>query len=225
MGLDIADNTRSLYERVGSYSGVQWLRKCLIELTIEYLKYQLDVLKRNRMQKMDSPEKEKETVEKEKETVEKEKETVEKDEQDIDVDGAGEVEEETDEFEEEADEYDQDVAIEEDVKRLIQLLETWVVPFPGGAIFLQVVRYDRIRGNITEEMVKFNVAGLVHFVNCSDCDGAWSFGQVCDIVEFFNTLIQFASDKKEHDNMRERMTSLNSVFMYAKENNGYVIRT
>lgn len=188
MGLDICDDTHYKYARVGSYSGVQWSRKRLIELTIEYLNIKLQEFKKKSTQ--------------EEKTITTDKKN-------------GDMQENCD--------LEDDCDIE-DLEYLIQLLQTWIVPDAGGPIIFTVINYHKIRGNITESMVKWNITGLVHFVNCSDCRGAWSFGQVCDIVQFFDMMIQFAKSKNYKDDY-DFMEDLNNVFNYAKINRGYVIRT
>ena len=70
------------------------------------------------------------------------------------------------------------------------------------------------------------MVGLMHFVNCSDCEGAWTYGQCIDILDFFNVMIDFknnqGSEKEEWD--FTHMKELRDIYKYAVEHKGYVIR-
>ena len=212
MGLDIADNTRAVNKRVGSYSGVHRLRRYYIELAIEYLKSQTNSIENL------TPKKEKrlqdsftQDVKTENTTMCKEKEK----EKDSD---------ETKGYDSEDEEYN---SVELSTARAINILQNWI-QFPSTHISLlsQSVNYRNISGDVTEDMIRWKMVGLMHFVNCSDCEGAWTYGQCIDILDFFNVMIDFknnqGSEKEEWD--FTHMKELRDIYKYAVEHKGYVIR-
>ena len=122
----------------------------------------------------------------------------------------------------ESDSEDETLVIIESAHDLIRHLEGWLT--------YSCINYDHIHGNVTEDMVRWNMTGLMHFVNCSDCEGSWSYGQCVDIVDFYNILIPFkeqhltsTSDTSDKWHV-EHMKALRDVFVFAVERRGHVIR-
>ena len=215
MGLDIADNTRAVSKRVGSYSGVHRLRRYYIELAIEYLKSQTNSIenltpkKKKRLQDSFT-----QGVKTENTTKCKEKE------KDSDETKGYDSE---DDCEDENEEYN---SVESSTARTINILQNWI-QFPSTHISLsQSVNYRNISGDVTEDMVRWKLAGLLHFVDCSDCEGAWTYGQCIDILDFFNVMIDFKSSQGLEDKNWDfkHMKELRDIYKYAVEHKGYVIR-
>lgn len=214
MGLNVADNTHTVSERVGSYSGTHELRRRYIEMAIEYLKSQKEP------EKSYAPKKRKLDDESQPNNVATPDTECKEDE--------GE-ENGEDEEEEEDDEDGEYNSVEESAARAIKLLQSWIT-FQNIRIslFPTPINYESISENVTEDMVRWKLAGLLHFVNCSDCEGAWTYGQCIDILDFFNAMIAFKK-KDTYDSEREKwefdhMVALRDVYQYAIDNKGYVIR-
>jgi hypothetical protein len=195
MGLDIADNTNKVSEKVGSYSRVHELRRYYIELAIEYLKSQKNPVKsslpKNENNSNDSQP---------------------KDDEDDEDDGN--------------EDYD---SVEMSTARVIKILQHWITfPFIHFSLLPQTVNYRNISGDVTEDMIRWRMTGLMHFVNCSDSDGAWTYGQCIDILDFFNAIIDFKKgDTRDSEQEKwnfDHMIALRDVYTYAVENKGYVIR-
>ena len=180
MGLDIADNTFSISERVGSYSGVHLLRRNYIEMTLNYLKSQTDPSHNPSL-----------TQRKSSESDDREKEN-------------------------NSDDDDEINSVEMSAKRVICILHGWIT--------VSGVNYKNMGGHLTEDMVKWKLAGLMHFVNCSDCEGVWSNGQCLDILEFFNMMIEFRKMKKLNEEETNHMEALRDVYKYAVDHKGFVVR-
>lgn len=226
MGLDIADNTHAVSERVGSYSGTHSLRARYIELAIAYLQSEKKkVQDKLRLEEEKTKDKDNSSSKRKAETSEsacpnsKSAKTDGDEEEDCEEEchGSGDDEEECLE------------GTVESIDRLIKTLTSWVeFPQNNMDIFATSVNYRAISGDVSDSMHQWNMTGLLHFVNCSDCEEVWSYGQCLDIHEFFQVVIPFK--KATHDSTTEdvfaleHMEILDGVFEYAVKNNGWVIR-
>lgn len=102
---------------------------------------------------------------------------------------------------------DDEEQMEESLDELIAVLQNW---------------YDAdtwIPGDITQDIHRWHMTGLLHFINCYDDSGVWSLGQCMDIVDFFGAIIR---SNVTSDNTL--LSNLKHVFQYAVDHNGYVSR-
>jgi hypothetical protein len=225
MGLDIADNTHTIQERVGSYSGVHILRAKYIKLAIAYLESQHITLspKRKASSELSDPQDKLPKSDTHVENTPTKQEDTKEPTEDED-------ENESEEDEENDSDEDKEDDSEESRLRLIQILKSWIT-FRGTNthdILDNPVNYKWISGDISNEIHRWKMAGLVHFVNCSDCEGVWTLGQCMDILEFYQHIIPFKEshtvDPKNDKFDLEHLKALANVFEYAINNKGYVIR-
>lgn len=230
MGLDIADNTHAVSERVGSYSGTHSLRARYIELAIAYLESVAD----DTDDTQDNP-KRKTVTDLSSSTPKSSKSgdggpDDDGGEKDGDGDDDGGPDNDGDDGGDDEEEKETPEGRLSSLNDIIKTLTSWVeCPQLRMDPFATPVNYRSISGDVSTAMHRWKMTGLMHFVNCSDCEGVWTHGQCIDIHEFFQVVIPFKKaihNSKDTENVYalEHMGTLDSVFEYAVKNNGWVIR-
>ena len=106
------------------------------------------------------------------------------------------------------------------VKDTIKTLESWIAQSTRETLLeSDNIDYRKIPSDTDEGLCHCKLAGVQHFVNSSDCDGVWSHGECCDILQMLETLWDtIDADSKEH------WQNLRRVFQTAVDNKGYVIK-
>ena len=111
---------------------------------------------------------------------------------------------------------------------LIHTLNQWITPSK-----INMINYDYISSHgLPEKLCKINLSGLYYLVNCSDCDGIWSYGQCIEIKILIDTVFDYLCNDEYTDHTVvdddegdiNDYESLNNVFETAINNRGYVIK-
>lgn len=208
MGLDIADDTHTVCERVGSYSHVQKWRAKLIEATLVYLRERQKTTcaeMTNRIDEWAAPSKKRKQR-----PAEPSPDWVE----------AQWAQHELRWTEEDHRALGRLSSLGETIDTLI----TWTKFTPEDAQQRPpwsdgLVNYRRISQYPPDGLVAFGATGLLWLVLHSDCDGVYSNGQCHDILNWLNKVVPHLPTQDD----REHMSAIRDVFKYAVEHNGYCV--
>ena len=103
----------------------------------------------------------------------------------------------------------------------IFLLKGWIKPGEPKPNMVWI-KYNSIPPLCPDTLIQFGLSGVYWFVNHSDCDGAWSFGQCADIVMFFYQIFDGSIHVGDKYYKEKDIKEMLRIFEDAVERHSYV---